>query len=111
MGVNFLSVSVVSTVMSLAGLQYWTGASLEKYKSEGLVFEELNLENATRASELISGSYTSLVLVASVALNVFILIILGLKVSFSLHACLILNILSYFMTCKYAIQSSFLASQ
>lgn len=84
MAVKFLSISVVCTVLSLVGLQYWTEISLEKYKSDGLIFDDLiNSENVSHALELLLGSYTTLVLVASFALNILILIILGLKVSFS----------------------------
>ncbi|KAI3458294.1 hypothetical protein Pfo_014957 [Paulownia fortunei] len=83
MGVNFLSISVVCTVLSLVGLHYWTEISLEKHKSDGLIVDDfINSEDASRALELILGSYTTLVLVASFALNVFILIILGLKTIF-----------------------------
>lgn len=83
MGVNFLSISVVCTVMSLIGLQYWTDMSLEKYKSDGLIVDDfINSEDASHALELLLGSYTTLALVASFALNVFILIILSLKTIF-----------------------------
>ncbi|KAL0324521.1 UNVERIFIED_CONTAM: E3 ubiquitin protein ligase RIN2 [Sesamum calycinum] len=83
MGVNFLSISVVCTVLSLVGLQYWTDMSLEKYKSDGLIVDDfINSEDASHAMELLLGSYTTLALVASFALNVFILIILSLKTIF-----------------------------
>ncbi|KAI3471047.1 hypothetical protein Pfo_027710 [Paulownia fortunei] len=83
MGVNFLSISVVCTVLSLVGLQYWTEISIEKHNSDGLIVSDLiNSENATRALELLFGSYTTLLLVASFALNVIILVILGLKTIF-----------------------------
>lgn len=84
MGVNFLSISVVCTILSLVGVQYWTEISLEKHKSDVLIVNDLvNSENATRALELLFGSYTTLLLVASFAFNVIILVILGLKVGFS----------------------------
>ncbi|KAL0317637.1 UNVERIFIED_CONTAM: E3 ubiquitin protein ligase RIN2 [Sesamum angustifolium] len=83
MGVNFLSISVVCTVLSVVGLQYWTDMSLEKYKSDGLIVDDfINSEDASHAMELLLGSYTTLALVASFALNVFILIILSLKTVF-----------------------------
>ncbi|PIN22400.1 E3 ubiquitin ligase [Handroanthus impetiginosus] len=83
MGVNFLSISVVCTVLSFVGLHYWTEMSLEKYKSDGLLVDDfINSEDASRALDLLLGSYTTLALVASFALNVFILIILGLKTVF-----------------------------
>ncbi|KAL7146531.1 hypothetical protein ABFS83_06G047500 [Erythranthe nasuta] len=83
MAVKFLSISVVCTALSLVGLHYWTEISLKKYISDGLSFDDLiNLEDGSHALEFLSGSYTTLVLVASFALNVFILIILGLKTIF-----------------------------
>ncbi|XP_051143166.1 E3 ubiquitin protein ligase RIN2 [Andrographis paniculata] len=83
MGVNLLSVSVVCTTLSLAGLLYWTELSLERYKSDGLIVDDfINLEDASRVLELLLGSYTTFVLVASFALNVVVMIILGLKTIF-----------------------------
>ncbi|KAG8390247.1 hypothetical protein BUALT_Bualt01G0063900 [Buddleja alternifolia] len=83
MGVKILSVSVVCTALCLGGLQYWTDISLEKYKLDGLIVDEfINSENASRAMELLLRSSTTLVLVASFVLNVFILIMLGLKTIF-----------------------------
>ncbi|KZV41418.1 hypothetical protein F511_12146 [Dorcoceras hygrometricum] len=83
MGVKLLSVSIVCTFLSIAGLQYWTDVSMEKYKSDSLIINDLiNSENATSALELLLGSYTTLVLVASFAINLFITVILGLKMLF-----------------------------
>lgn len=83
MGVNFLSISVVCTVLSLVGVQYWTEISLGKHQSNVLIVNDvINSENATHALELLFGSYTTLLLVSSLAFNAIILVILGLKVSF-----------------------------
>lgn len=83
MGVNFLSVSVVCTILSLVGVQYWTEISLQKHQSDVLIVNDLiNSENATHTLELLFGSYTTLLLVSSLAFNVIILVILGLKVGF-----------------------------
>ncbi|KAK4489429.1 hypothetical protein RD792_005238 [Penstemon davidsonii] len=83
MGVSFLSISAVCTVLSLVGLQYCTELSFGKYGSDGLIVDDfISSENASRALELLLGSYTSILLVASFAFNVFILIILGLKTVF-----------------------------
>ena len=85
MGVNFLSVSIACTILSLAGVQYWTEISLAKHQSDVLIVNELiNSENATHTLELLFGSYTTLLLVSSLAVNVIVLVILGLKVSFFL---------------------------
>ncbi|KAK6155857.1 hypothetical protein DH2020_010105 [Rehmannia glutinosa] len=83
MGVNFLFISVVCTTLSVVGLQYWTEISFEKHKSDGLIVDDfINSEDASHVLELLLGSYTTLLLVASFALNVFVLIILGLKTIF-----------------------------
>ncbi|XP_073310084.1 E3 ubiquitin protein ligase RIN2-like [Primulina huaijiensis] len=83
MGVKLLSASVVCTFLSIVGLQYWTDASLEKYNSDSLIVNDLiNSENASSALELLLGSYTTLVLVASFALNLFITVMVGLKMLF-----------------------------
>lgn len=86
MGVNFLSVSAVCTILSLVGVQYWGKFSLEKHQPDVLIVNDLiNSENATRAIEHLFSSYTTLLLVSSLAFNVIILVILGLKVSFFLQ--------------------------
>ncbi|XP_075492245.1 E3 ubiquitin protein ligase RIN2 [Primulina tabacum] len=83
MGVKLLSASVVFTFLSIVGLQYWTDASLENYNSDSLIVNDLiNSENASSALELLLGSYTTLVLVASFALNLSITIMVGLKMLF-----------------------------
>lgn len=84
MGVNFLSISVVCTFVSFIGLQCWMGKSLEKYRIDGLIFEDfINSGNAILVLDLLLGSYITLALVASFALNVVIMVILCLKVSVS----------------------------
>ncbi|XP_073064389.1 E3 ubiquitin protein ligase RIN2-like [Primulina eburnea] len=83
MGVKLLSASVVCTFLSIVGLQYWTDASLEKYNSDSLIVNDLiNSEDASSALELLLGSYTTLVLVSSFALNLFITVMVGLKMLF-----------------------------
>ncbi|KAL1550363.1 E3 ubiquitin protein ligase rin2 [Salvia divinorum] len=83
MAVNFLSASVVCTILSLVGVQYWTEISLAKHRSDVLIVNDLiNSENATHTLELLFGSYTTLMLVSSLAFNVIILVILGLKTIF-----------------------------
>ncbi|KAL6529522.1 E3 ubiquitin protein ligase rin2 [Orobanche gracilis] len=80
MGVNVLFISVVFTVLSLVGLLYSTEIPLEKYKSNGSIFDDfMNSEDVSRALELLLGSYNTLALVASFATNVCVLVILGLS--------------------------------
>ncbi|KAL3638334.1 hypothetical protein CASFOL_017705 [Castilleja foliolosa] len=81
MGVNVLFISVACTVLSLAGLHYWTYVLVEKHKLN-IADELTNSEDASRALELLLGSYTTLALVASFSINVFVLIILSLKTIF-----------------------------
>lgn len=82
MGLKLLSVSVVCTFLSIVGLQYWMDVSVEKYKSDSLIVNDLiNSENASSALELLLGSYATLMLVASFALNLFITVMVGLKVT------------------------------
>ncbi|KAL2527053.1 E3 ubiquitin protein ligase RIN2 [Abeliophyllum distichum] len=83
MGLKLLSISAGCTILSLVGLQYWMQMSLENYKSDGLIVEDfINSKNANHALELLLGSFTTLALVSSFALNVFILLILCLKTVF-----------------------------
>lgn len=81
MGVGYLTISAVCTVLSFIGLQYGTELSYMKLKSDGLMGENLLQRGvATRVLELLLGSYTSFALVVNFVLNIFILTILALKV-------------------------------
>ncbi|KAI3748974.1 hypothetical protein L6452_12454 [Arctium lappa] len=89
MGVGYLSISAVCTVLSFIGLQYWTELSFVKLKSDGLMGENLlDPGVASRVLELLLGSYTTIALVVNFVLNIFILIVLSLKTIFfvELHA-------------------------
>ncbi|KAM7494626.1 hypothetical protein LguiB_029235 [Lonicera macranthoides] len=83
MGVSYLSISVACTVLSFAGLQCWTHLSVEKLISDGLIGEDvIHSGNTSHALELLFGSYATVALVVSFALNIFVLIILCLKTIF-----------------------------
>lgn len=83
MGVNFLAISAVCTVVSLIGLQCWTEISLEKFKVDGLNSRNtLYTENANHILELILHSHTTITLLVLSAVNVFVLLILALKTIF-----------------------------
>lgn len=89
MGMGYLSISAVCTVLSFIGLQYWTELSFVKLKSDGLMGENLlDPGVASRVLELLLGSYTTIALVVNFVLNIFILILLSLKTIFfvELHA-------------------------
>ncbi|OMO94901.1 Zinc finger, RING-type, partial [Corchorus capsularis] len=83
MGVSYLAVSAVSTALSFVGLQLWTGFSLDKLQTDGLISENfIHTENVNHALELLLGSYATVALLANFVLNVFILLILTLKTVF-----------------------------
>ncbi|KAI7750863.1 hypothetical protein M8C21_025269 [Ambrosia artemisiifolia] len=83
MGVGYLPVSAVCTVLSFIGLQYWSELSYVKLKSDGLMGEDLLHPGvANRVLELLLGSYTTFALVVNFVLNIFMLIILSLKTIF-----------------------------
>ncbi|XP_044468475.1 E3 ubiquitin protein ligase RIN2-like isoform X2 [Mangifera indica] len=83
MGVSYLAISSVCTVLSFLGLQWWTEFSLDKLRTDGLIGENfIDLENANHALELFLGSYATVALLANFALNVYILLILCLKTIF-----------------------------
>lgn len=82
MGVSYLSVSTVSTLLSFASLQWCAHLSVEKLKSDGLIGQDfIYSANATRTIELLLHSHLLVALLATFALNVFILFILCFKVS------------------------------
>ncbi|KAA8539802.1 hypothetical protein F0562_026494 [Nyssa sinensis] len=83
MGVNYLPISAVCTVLSFVALQCWTELSLEKLISDGLIGEiSIQSGSAGRTLQLLLGSYTTITLLANFALNIFILLILCLKTLF-----------------------------
>ncbi|KAK9292403.1 hypothetical protein L1049_020370 [Liquidambar formosana] len=83
MGVSYLSISAVCTVLSFVGLQSWTVLSLEKLKSDGLVGENfIHSGDAGQALEPLLGSSATIALAANFVFNVFILLILCLKTIF-----------------------------
>ncbi|CAA2988666.1 E3 ubiquitin ligase RIN2 [Olea europaea subsp. europaea] len=83
MGLKLLSISAGCTILNLVGLQYWKQMSLENYKPDGLIVEDLiNSDRASHSLELLLSLFSTPALVASFALNVFIFIILCLKMIF-----------------------------
>ncbi|KAI3756904.1 hypothetical protein L6452_04436 [Arctium lappa] len=87
MGVSYLPISAVLTVLSFIGLQFWTEGSFTKMY--GLSINNLlHLEGARHALELLLSSYATIALVVNFVINIFILIILSLKTIFfgELHA-------------------------
>ncbi|XP_042494923.1 E3 ubiquitin protein ligase RIN2-like [Macadamia integrifolia] len=83
MGVSYLSISALCTVLSLVGLQWWTESKLYQLKLDDPIGEDgIHSGNASRALELFLGSHVTIALLANFVLNVFILVILCLKTIF-----------------------------
>lgn len=86
MGMRYIIISALSTVLSFAGLQFWTELSLDNLKSDGLIGENfVHSEHASRIVELLLGSYTTVGLLTNFVLNVFIFLVLCLKTIFFLE--------------------------
>lgn len=93
MGASYLKISAVCTVLSFVGLQFWSEFSLDKLQADGLIGEKLlHVENVNRALELLLGSYATVALLANFVLNVFVLLILCLKVT------LILSVMNIYIS-------------
>lgn len=85
MGVRYLAISAVCTVVSMIGLQCWTEISLDKFKADGLIGNDtLYSENASRIIELLLRSHATITLAAICVINAFVLFILSIKVNFFL---------------------------
>ncbi|XP_052204992.1 E3 ubiquitin protein ligase RIN2-like isoform X2 [Diospyros lotus] len=86
MGVRCLSISAVCTLLSFIGLQYWTELSLQKLTSYGSI--GMDFFRPGNAFRQLSSSQVTIALLANLALNIFVLLILGLKTIFftELHA-------------------------
>nr|KAJ0186097.1 hypothetical protein LSAT_V11C900477900 [Lactuca sativa] len=81
MGVSYLPVSAIFTVLSITTLHYWTEPSLTELKSDGLNRNILlHPEDVTHALELLLlSSNSTIALVANFVINIYLLIILSLK--------------------------------
>ncbi|XP_015877935.2 E3 ubiquitin protein ligase RIN2 isoform X1 [Ziziphus jujuba] len=83
MGLKYIAISSVWTVLSFVGLQLWTESSLVKLKSDGLIREAvIDAGNVGHVVDLLLGSYGTVALIANFVLNVFILLVLFLKTIF-----------------------------
>lgn len=68
---------------SLVGLQWWVFSLVDGIKSDGLIDGgEINSGNARRALELVLGSNVTVALLVNFVLNVYALVVLGLKTLF-----------------------------
>ncbi|KAJ8772131.1 hypothetical protein K2173_027308 [Erythroxylum novogranatense] len=83
MGVSYLAISTVCTVLSFVGLQCWSELTLDKLRSESLFsWSVINQENGNRDYELPSVSYATIALLVNTVFNVFILLNLCVKTIF-----------------------------
>ncbi|GAB2233377.1 hypothetical protein Droror1_Dr00002599 [Drosera rotundifolia] len=83
MGTNILTISAISTVLSLIGLQCWTEMSLENLKSDGLIDTgTIYSDNIQNVIGLVLHSHATVALLALSIVNVFVLLILCLKALF-----------------------------
>ncbi|KAK6926400.1 hypothetical protein RJ641_008119 [Dillenia turbinata] len=70
MGVSYLSVSAVCTLLSFAGLQYWTIVSLENLKSQGRIGDNIiSSGNLAHTLKLLLASHATVALVVNLAIN------------------------------------------
>lgn len=77
MGIRYLHVSVASTALSFVGLQVWTELSLDRLRADA---KNISLGDSEHALDLLLGSYFTIALLANFVLNVYILLLLSLKV-------------------------------
>ncbi|KAK7271556.1 hypothetical protein RJT34_27554 [Clitoria ternatea] len=83
MALRLIAISVVSTVLSFAGLQFCTDLSLDKLKSDGLIgWNLIHLDYANHDIELPLGFYTTIGLLLNCMINLFFLLNLCLKAMF-----------------------------
>ncbi|XAR71810.1 hypothetical protein NMG60_11018238 [Bertholletia excelsa] len=83
MAISYLSISAICTMISFIGLLYWMELSLDKLATDGLIGEDFTEPgNTYRAIQLLLDSQATIALLATFALNVFVMLILGLKTIF-----------------------------
>ncbi|EOA13128.1 hypothetical protein CARUB_v10026147mg [Capsella rubella] len=82
MGLRYLPISVAMTALSFVGLQVWSELSLDRHKADGLISKNVSLGDSEDALDLLLGSHTTIALLTSFVLNVYILLVLSLKTLF-----------------------------
>lgn len=83
MGVQYLSISGVCTVLSFLGLQWWAQNLIEKFKSDGLIGERIGeSDNANHVLDLLLSSSATVALLGTFILSAFTLLVLSLKVNY-----------------------------
>lgn len=80
MAINALHVSLLCTVLSFVGLQWWTSTLLGRIKADGLIDEGKD-DDAGHLLELLLGSHATIALLLNFVVNVFALAVLCLKVT------------------------------
>jgi autocrine motility factor receptor len=80
MGITYLHISVATTALSFVGLQVWTELSLDRLRADGIITKNISLGNSENTLELLLSSHTTIALLASFVLNIYILLVLSLKV-------------------------------
>lgn len=80
MGIRYLPISLATTALSFVGLQVWTELSLDRLRADGIITKNVSLGDSENTLELLLSSYTTIALLASFVLNVYILLVLSLKV-------------------------------
>ena len=78
MAVDALHVSLICTVLSFVGLNWWSFDVFGKIKADNL-FDRSKDDDTGRISELLLGSRVAVTLLLNFAVNVFVLVILFLK--------------------------------
>nr|AAL32977.1 AT5g51450/MFG13_16 [Arabidopsis thaliana] len=82
MGITYLHISVATTALSFVGLQVWTELSLDRLRADGIITKNISLGNSENTLELLLSSHTTIALLASFVLNIYILLVLSLKTLF-----------------------------
>ncbi|CAE6234533.1 unnamed protein product [Arabidopsis arenosa] len=82
MGIRYLPISLATTALSFVGLQVWTELSLDRLRADGIITKNVSLGDSENTLELLLSSHTTIALLASFLLNVYILLVLSLKTLF-----------------------------
>ncbi|XP_020867639.1 E3 ubiquitin protein ligase RIN3 isoform X2 [Arabidopsis lyrata subsp. lyrata] len=82
MEIRYLPISLATTALSFVGLQVWTELSLDRLRADGIITKNVSLGDSENTLELLLSSYTTIALLASFVLNVYILLVLSLKTLF-----------------------------
>ncbi|ESQ43429.1 hypothetical protein EUTSA_v10014220mg [Eutrema salsugineum] len=82
MGIRYLLISLATSALGFVGLIVWTDLCKDRLRADGIITKNISLGDSQDALQLFLSSRTTIALLASFVLNLYILLVLNLKTLF-----------------------------